>query len=125
MKKQILALVFVASAGQMSFAAPVQDFFGSIKKVTMGEFDPFVVGEACLIEIQEEHGGVVFGLVTDYEECVRNEEELVVGRGAFVAGDFAKKITKKKTLKVLSEVSDADVFYEVEFGSIENGLLDQ
>lgn len=111
----------MAALGKISNHSVVIE--GVIKSVHIGEFDPHVIGEACLVEVQV-NARTSVGLLTDYESCLDYEKDLYKGRGISVVTDKKGQITGRLIIALLKERAQAQYFYEVEFGNIENGLAD-
>jgi len=108
----------------MSYANTLtSSFFGHISDVLIGEIDPFYIGDACLIEVETEDKKIV-GLLTNYEECIANEDELFRGRRLAIVFEDNQKISDLSQVQILNSISSAAEFYQVDFGSIENGLED-
>lgn len=121
MKKIIFSVLLVF--GSTSFAnGKLLRFEGAIKNVTTGEFDPFVVGDACVVEMSVKNKTIA--LVTDFDDCSSNEEDLTKGRGLTVIVESSNRIKRKAVLEILRQQIKADSFYKIEFGAIENGLAD-
>jgi hypothetical protein len=96
---------------------------GVISDVTTGEIDPFIVGDACVIKIKTEEGHEV-GLISDFDACNEATSDLMVGRGITVALTDKQRVRNSAKLHILREFSTAKAFYQVDFGTIENGLAD-
>lgn len=123
MKNLILALLaLVISASPLAQAEELKTFEGKITSVVTGEFDPSVVGDACVVSIQTATGVVAF--VTDFDLCEDYRQELTVGRGLTVVSEAKEQVVNQEQLEILRKRVVADDFYAVDFGSIENGLAD-
>ncbi len=91
---------------------------GTIHSVLSGEIHPFVLGDACVIEVKDALGELT-ALVTDMYSCDENQESLKEGKSI-------KVLVHKKDLmdyeeENLSEVSDlfeSRKFYQVPFANI-------
>ncbi len=92
--------------------------------MTIGEFDPYVVGDSCLIEMKISKNHSV-GFVTDFDSCLESEEELKVGRCLSVVVETKNQIKQREILNILRGAQKLSQYYEVEFGAIENGLCDE
>lgn len=120
MYKTLLALVLT-----FNFAATADllaDHSGQIAQVVTGEFDPYIVGDACVVLLKTD--AKTIGLLTDFDACEDYAEELSVGRGLTVVVEAQEKVTKTETLEILKGVVVADEYFKVDFGTIENGLAD-
>ena len=96
---------------------------GRIKDFTVGEIDPYIIGDACLIEISINSRETV-ALLTDYQSCVDYPDDISRLRYIDVVVESKNRITNQKMLSILKLHSKAKWFYEVEYGAIENGLED-
>jgi hypothetical protein len=95
---------------------------GSILDVQIGEADPFVWGDVCIIELKAATQNI--GLVTDVDECLQNEEDLIKGRQLDVVVLKKDQVLQKDKISLLLLLSNASAFYSVDFGAVENGLAD-
>lgn len=120
MKTLLIALTIVGAAQAKAFNNT--DFItGSITQVITAEFDPFIVGDACVVTVATKESTVL--LLTDFDLCNEYAEELIVGRNVTVALESSNIITDKNILSILEDLNGDD-HYSVDFGAIENGLAD-
>lgn len=96
---------------------------GVIADVITAEMDPFVVGDACVVTIKTKEGHQI-GLLSDFEACTDATEDLFVGREITVALTDKERLRSSSKLQVLRDLLAVKAFYEVDFGTIENGLAD-
>lgn len=113
-------LISHASLAQQNYYISVS---GTISSLQVGEFDPFVLGDICLLEVKVSSGAYV-GLVTDSESCEENRDELILNRGLVAVVYQDDLIIDEDQVSLLNSLSSAKLFYRVEFGGIENGLAD-
>jgi len=96
---------------------------GVISDVMTGEMDPFVVGDACVIKVKTKEGHEI-GLLSGFDACTDATDDLVVGREITVSLTDKERVRSSAKLQILREFSTAKAFYQVDFGTIENGLAD-
>jgi hypothetical protein len=124
MKMALKALTLLMVFSPFAYAESSDvTFNGTIQSVLIGEVDPHIVGDICLIDLATDEGAVI-GLVTDHDSCVDNQDELLYGRGLTVSVLPENKITDSAKYDLLKWKSHAKAFYDVEFGAIDNGLAD-
>lgn len=121
MKAFIFGLVL--ASGLMGHAAQLVVIEGHIKKVTTAEFDPVVIGDACLIEIETEEKEI-YAVLTDFDACHEATSELFEGRALVVATSIQDEIKSSQAFKILRECSKAKRFFAADFGAVENGMAD-
>jgi hypothetical protein len=123
--KTLIALLLLCFA-TLSISANAQShqtvIQGRILSTLVGEFDPHLIGDACLIEIELANDSVV-GILTDFNECA--EEDLIVGRGIVLVAELNNQISSEDYIEILRFASRASNFFFSEYGAIENGLADQ
>lgn len=91
---------------------------GTITNVLTGEIDPFVIGDACLIEVKMENApNIVFN--TSQWECDNNTATIKAGQKVNVTVHKKDRIKNKKELAVLKEIFQAPRYYLVPFNEIE------
>ena len=120
MKQILFALTLIAS---MSAYAQLVEVEGTIKNVLITEFDPHVIGDACLVEVQTKNETIAF--FTDFNDCHDYQEEMWIGRGVVVVTEERELVQKTEILSLLNPHTSAKKIYAVDFGSIENGLADE
>lgn len=90
---------------------------GTITNVLTGEIDPFVIGDACLIEVKMENApNIVFN--TSQWDCDDNSAPIKTGQKVTVTVHKKDRIKNKKELAVLKEVFQAPRYYLVPFNEI-------
>jgi|GEM_PF-5257378 len=120
--KKIIGFIFMASISCVALADQ-KDIVGKINAISYGEFDPDIIGDACIVQLKLLDNSFV-GLVTDYEDCENNITDFSKGRGVSVAKETVKVIKSKKEIEILEDVFPETRFYSVPAGTIENGLAD-
>jgi hypothetical protein len=120
--KTLMTLVLFTLASN-GFASSLITLHGQIERVTAAEFDPFVVGDSCVIEVRTPENKNI-ALVTDFDQCGEYFDELTEGRELTVVLDKSDQIRKRSVLSIFQMVIEAEKFYQVDFGAIENGLAD-
>lgn len=122
MKIKIFALALTVLAS-LPLNAQMVEVEGTIKSVLIAEFDPSIVGDACLVEVATRNETVAF--LTGFEECHDYQEEMWTGRGVVVVTENESLVTNPEVYGILSLHTSANKIYAVDFGSIENGLADE
>jgi hypothetical protein len=90
---------------------------GTLTEVVTGEIDPFLIGDACLLQLKNTKGELI-GLVTDLDLCDENMEKLKVGVALKASIHKKNQIKDKATLAELRSMFPAKKFYNVTFDSI-------
>src|SRR3989338_6449156 len=111
MKKGIFSLLFLTLAMPVFSATPIEFTNGVVKEVYLGEMDPFVVGDACILTVRTSEGKV-YGLVNTDDSCYEKSEELqaLEGKSIAVSSSHLTTIDNKDAIKVLKEF-DSEPFY--------------
>ena len=107
----------------ISARAEMTDINGKITAVIYGEFDPYLMGDACIVQIQKENGAKI-GLVTSFEDCDDNAGEYHMGRQVSIAKETLSYVKSRKKEALLNSILPSHDFFVVPAGTIENGLAD-
>ncbi|HRK08770.1 MAG TPA: hypothetical protein PLZ57_13460 [Pseudobdellovibrionaceae bacterium] len=101
-----------------------RDLQGIIREIWIGEIDPFAVGDACLVKIDEGSRGFTT-LVMDFDACVDfNLDDTYIGRGVTVARESVQYIDRHEAIAELKSFDSESFYVFVDFEAFENGLAD-
>lgn len=102
-----------------------RDIQGVIREIWIGEIDPFAVGDACLVKIDEGSRGFTT-LVMDFDACVDfNLDDTYIGRGVSVARESVQYIDRHEAIAELKSFDSESFYVFAEFDAFENGLADE
>ncbi len=109
MKKIILSMLLVLVAVPTFALVP---FKGFVEQVVVGELDPHVVGDSCILMVRTPNEKLV-GLVNqDFESCQQGESlEDLKWKWVSVLPESTEKIKDKDVLKTLRENLDKNATY--------------
>lgn len=100
-----------------TIAAKHFELNATIVSVVTGEIHPYVIGDACLIEVKDEDGQVT-GLVTDQYECDEASDKIKAGAKLTAQIHKSDRIKKKAELAELKSMFKASRYYNVPFSQI-------
>lgn len=89
----------------------------TVISVVTGEIDPFLVGDACVMEVQGADGQVT-GIITDQYDCDENADKIKVGAKITLQIHKSDQIRKKAEVAQLREMFKASRFFNVPFEKI-------
>ncbi len=114
MKALFAFILAFGLAGSAAHADPIPTIQGQIKEIFIGELDPFMVGDACIVFVQADR---LYGLVGSFDDCSNGDldevhAEYFAGYTLKVNRSNLKKIRKPGVIRELKQYnSDAHYYY--------------
>ncbi|HBQ20891.1 MAG: hypothetical protein A2Z91_08560 [Deltaproteobacteria bacterium GWA2_38_16] len=110
MKKIVFSLLFLIISLPVFSAENREIQKGFVEDMYLGEMDPFVVGDACILNVRTEDK--LYGLVQADDSCYGKEQELksLKGKWISISNSHLTTIDNKEAIRVLKEF-DSEPFY--------------
>lgn len=104
------------SQAPQKVASNYSEVSGKVLSLTVGELDPSVIGDACLVQVQTEKE--IVGLLTSQYDCEDNASKLK--EGSLVTASLHKRdrIQDKAMLNVLKSLTKSSKFFNIPYSEI-------
>jgi hypothetical protein len=105
-----MKLLLMAAALSYSITGFSGTFNAKVDDTMCGEIDPFVIGDACILQLTQENGKRL-GLVFDFDDFMNRFTEYELnGKRVKIDDRFISKITESDVIRELQDYS-SDYFY--------------